>query len=648
MRAYVIRRILLLIPTLLIASFFVAGLARILPGDALQAYLGAGRDVSSMLGEQELAILKAKLGLDKPFVVQYVAFILGWPNSEGRVLRTSFGENVWRELGEFAADPVTDITFINDKLGWSAGSRVIWGSTDAGRTWSPQERADERVNALAVADEDHVWAVGPKGMIIHSNEGGKPATKGAVRVTTWTTQPSGVTEEITDIVAADIENLWAVGAKGTILHTFDGGTTWQSQNSGTDVRLTSIAFNDAQNGLAVGAGGTILRTSDGGSNWISEESGTTEDLTAVAVDGDIKAIAVGSSGTVALSDDGGITWSTSRVTYVDSSGDLVTASERLRTVGLVDAQRAFAMGDNGIALETRDGGQTWQRLPLIDRDGLELSSRNLTAAWAIVSERTGEPRYFAASSTSFWEWGAIGGNLGKSLVGTRTVAQDLTRTLAPTLQLGIMTTLLSTAVAIPLGILSAVRQDTFLDYAARTVAISGLAIPSFWLGTLVILLPAVYLDWSPPLQYVFFFDNPIANLKFYAIPVMVGGLFGSASVMRMTRSMMLEVLRQDYVRTAWSKGLRERMVIYRHALKNALIPVLTIVGLQVPFILGGLVIIERLFSIPGIGRLLLDAVRLRDYPVIQGINLFFAAAVLTSNLLVDMTYGWLDPRIRYT
>ena len=292
-------------------------------------------------------------------------------------------------------------------------------------------------------------------------------------------------------------------------------------------------------------------------------------------------------------------------------------------------------------LETRDGGASWQRLPLINQDDEPIADRELQAAWPIVSERSGEYRYFVASSKSFWRWGAVGGNLGESLVGTRTVTEDLSRTLAPTLQLGIMTILLATAVAVPLGILSAVRQDTWMDYTGRTVAIAGLAIPSFWLGTMVILLPAVWFDWSPPLQYIFFFDNPMANLRFFAIPVLVGGLFGSASVMRMTRSMMLEVLRQDYVRTAWSKGLRERVVIYRHALKNALIPVVTIIGMQIPLIVGGLVIIERLFSIPGIGRLLLDAVRLRDYPVIQGINLFFAAAVLLSNLVVDMTYGWL-------
>ena len=144
-----------------------------------------------------------------------------------------------------------------------------------------------------------------------------------------------------------------------------------------------------------------------------------------------------------------------------------------------------------------------------------------------------------------------------------------------------------------------------------------------------------------------FFDDPLGNLKYFAIPSLVAGIFGSASVMRMTRSMMLEVLRQDYIRTAWSKGLRERVVIYRHALKNALIPVITIIGMQIPFLLGNQVIIESVFNIPGQGQLLLEAVALRDYTLIQGINLFLAAFIVVANLLVDLTYGWLDPRIRY-
>ncbi len=649
MRIYLLRRVLLLVPTLLIASFFVAGIARVMPGDALQAYLGAGRDVSTTLGERELAILKARLGLDDPFAVQYIRFILGWTDQEGRVLRSSFSDDTWRQLGEFSADPVTDLTFVTNVDGWSVGKEVLWGSGDAGRTWTPQHKADATMNAISAADVDHVWAVGNDGTIIHSEEGGRPTSGGGRRESTWLDQSSGVTLHLTDVVVSDTENVWAVGNGGTIIATSDGGATWHSQSSGTSEDLHSVAFADVNNGLAAGANGVILRTSDGGETWSAVGSGTSERLRSVAFAG-TKAIAVGDGGTVTRSEDAGISWRMQEVSYVldgDAPGEPVELRETLRGVGFIDEQRGFVYGNNGLILETPDGGESWERVSLIDSDDEPIPSKDLLAAWTVINERSGNVRYFVASSKSFWQWGAVGGNLGKSLVGTRTVTEDLRRTLAPTLQLGVMTIILATAVAVPLGILSAVRQDTWMDYTGRTVAIAGLAIPSFWLGTMVILLPAVLLDWTPPLQYIFFFDNPLANLKFFAIPVLVGGLFGSASVMRMTRSMMLEVLRQDYVRTAWSKGLRERVVIYRHALKNALIPVVTIIGMQVPLIVGGLVVIERLFSVPGIGRLLLDAVRLRDYPVIQGINLFFAAAVLLSNLIVDMTYGWLDPRIHY-
>ena len=649
MRIYLLRRVLLLVPTLLIASFFVAGIARVMPGDALQAYLGAGRDVSTTLGERELAILKARLGLDDPFAVQYIRFILGWTDQEGRVLRSSFSDDTWRQLGEFSADPVTDLTFVTNVDGWSVGKEVLWGSGDAGRTWTPQHKADATMNSISAADVDHVWAVGNDGTILHSEEGGRPTSGGGRRESTWLDQSSGVTLHLTDVVVSDTENVWAVGNGGTIIATSDGGATWHSQSSGTSEDLHSVAFADVNNGLAAGANGVILRTADGGETWSAVGSGTSERLRSVAFAG-TKAIAVGDGGTVTRSEDAGISWRMQEVSYVldgDAPGEPVELRETLRGVGFIDEQRGFVYGNNGLILETPDGGESWERVSLIDSDDEPIPSKDLLAAWTVINERSGNVRYFVASSKSFWQWGAVGGNLGKSLVGTRTVTEDLRRTLAPTLQLGVMTILLATAVAVPLGILSAVRQDTWMDYTGRTIAIAGLAIPSFWLGTMVILLPAVLLDWTPPLQYIFFFDNPLANLKFFAIPVLVGGLFGSASVMRMTRSMMLEVLRQDYVRTAWSKGLRERVVIYRHALKNALIPVVTIIGMQVPLIVGGLVVIERLFSVPGIGRLLLDAVRLRDYPVIQGINLFFAAAVLLSNLIVDMTYGWLDPRIHY-
>jgi peptide/nickel transport system permease protein len=172
-------------------------------------------------------------------------------------------------------------------------------------------------------------------------------------------------------------------------------------------------------------------------------------------------------------------------------------------------------------------------------------------------------------------------------------------------------------------------------------------VPSFWLATLVIVFPAIWWRWTPPLTYTSFFDDPVRNLTHVFLPAFIVGVNGAAAIMRMTRAMMLEVLREDYVRTAWAKGLRERLVIYRHSLKNALIPVLTLIGIRVPFLLGGTVIMERIFGLPGVGSWIIESITYRDYPVLQVAVLLFCVLVMLSNLIVDLAYGAVDPRIRY-
>ena len=201
-------------------------------------------------------------------------------------------------------------------------------------------------------------------------------------------------------------------------------------------------------------------------------------------------------------------------------------------------------------------------------------------------------------------------------------------------------------IALPIGIYSAVRQDTAGDYIARSFSILLLAVPSFWLGTMVVVFPSIWWGWSPSVDYVAFFASPQANLGQMLLPGIVLGAALSAVTRRLTRTMMLEVLRQDYIRTAWAKGLGERLVITRHALRNAMIPVVTLVGLQAPLLIGGAVIIEQIFVIPGMGLLLLDAVQQRDYPIITGVFLVVGVAVMTINLLVDLSYGFLDPKVR--
>ncbi len=239
------------------------------------------------------------------------------------------------------------------------------------------------------------------------------------------------------------------------------------------------------------------------------------------------------------------------------------------------------------------------------------------------------------------------GSLGQSLWRHWTVEEEILSRLPVTIELGLLAIVIGLVIALPVGIYSAIRQDTLADYAGRSLAIIGLATPNFWLAIMVMIYPTIWWGWTPPLEYIPFSEDPLGNLWGFFIPSLILGTASAAATMRMMRTMMLEVLRQDYIRTAWSKGLRERVVIVRHTLKNALIPVVTLIGLQLPILVGGAVIMENIFALPGLGRLMLDALQSRDYPVVQGTNLFFATGVVLLNLLIDLIYPYLDPRVRY-
>ena len=243
--------------------------------------------------------------------------------------------------------------------------------------------------------------------------------------------------------------------------------------------------------------------------------------------------------------------------------------------------------------------------------------------------------------------GLLQGTLGDSLLGFRSVEEKIIDRLPVTIQLGVMAIVIGLVIALPVGIYSAIRQDTAADYAGRSIAIIGLATPNFWLGIMVMIYPVIWWGWAPPLELVAFTEDPLGNLAVFVIPSLILGTASAAATMRMTRTMMLEVLRQDYIRTAWSKGLKERVVVVRHAIKNALIPVVTLIGLQLPILVGGSVIMENIFNLPGLGRLMVQALSDRDYPVVSGINLFFATGVVGINLLIDLVYAVLDPRVRY-
>ena len=239
------------------------------------------------------------------------------------------------------------------------------------------------------------------------------------------------------------------------------------------------------------------------------------------------------------------------------------------------------------------------------------------------------------------------GDLGESLWTRQAVLDELAQRLPVTLTLGFMAIAVAIVLGVPVGIVSAVRQDGVLDFVARSAAILGLSIPSFVKAIVVILLPAIWWGWTPVSRFVELSRDPAAWALQFVLPAVILGIASAAAVMRLTRGMLLEVLRQDYVRTAWAKGLRERAVVLKHGLKNALIPVVTVLGLQVAQIAGGTVIIETIFGLPGMGQFLVEAIFQRDYPVIQGINLLIVVMIIATNLAVDLAYAVLDPRIRY-
>ena len=248
---------------------------------------------------------------------------------------------------------------------------------------------------------------------------------------------------------------------------------------------------------------------------------------------------------------------------------------------------------------------------------------------------------------AIWVWDALRGDFGNSLWNRQSVFGELFRRLPVTLELGGLALLISAIVAVPIGVYSGLRQDTKTDYALRSSAIFFLSVPHFWLATLILIFPAYYLGWAPRVVWTPFAEDPIANLQHVITPALIIGLGGAAPMMRLTRAMILEVQRQDYIRTAWSKGLRERAVVFRHALKNAIIPVVTLFGLRIPTLISGAVVMENVFGLPGVGRWIVVGIQNFDYPVVQIGTLFLAVIVVITNLLIDLTYGWLDPRIRF-
>lgn len=261
------------------------------------------------------------------------------------------------------------------------------------------------------------------------------------------------------------------------------------------------------------------------------------------------------------------------------------------------------------------------------------------------------PEQYAVWVGAAWFWGedrgVLEGNLGKSLHSGRSVLSELKRRVPVSFELGVWGQTSAILVAVPLGVWAALRQDKAPDYFFRSLAIMLNAVPGFWIAVLVITFGSIWFNWAPPITFKYLTEDPIAHLKIMMLPALIIGLTPSGGLLRLVRTQMLEVLRQDYIRTAHAKGLSQTTVLYKHALRNALIPVVTVIGVGLPNIIAGTVIFEQIFIIPGMGRYLVDAVNNLDYPVIQGLNLVFAGLLMVSVLLVDISYAFLDPRIRY-
>jgi len=247
-----------------------------------------------------------------------------------------------------------------------------------------------------------------------------------------------------------------------------------------------------------------------------------------------------------------------------------------------------------------------------------------------------------------WLWNALQLDLGNAFFGGQSVWSNIGRSFPITLELALMSLIIGIVIAIPLGTLAAIKADTWVDYIARFITVMGISVPDFIFGMALLVLPAIWFGWLPTIVYIPFVDDPLGNIKQFALPALAIGTRLTSTLSRMTRSSMLEVLRQDYIRTAWAKGLRQRVVIFRHALKNAMIAPITIIGTQVAFLIGGTIVSELISNLPGIGRSTLVSIETRDFKQLMGNTLVLATGIVLVNILVDLSYGWIDPRIRYS
>ena len=690
MLRYLVSRILLTLPTLLVITLLAFTLVRLIPGDTVDAMVAGGLGGSASADEAKDTI-RRELGLDRSVSEQFIAWLIGWPQKVGVVLETRDGGSSWKPIGSNRAKHFQSVRFVTKTVGWGVTrDGLIYKTSNGGRNWSLElEGSDYKINQVAFVDKSTGWAVGERGVTAYTNESiraiarqmnenpkiasllnqvgpeseqspgdmsyvveimavirervtlnlpdddlaaivtGLPTSNRGKRYP-WLPVPSGTTEDLNDIVHVP-GTFWAIGDNGVVIRTNDAASSWGRSVARVDHDFLAVTFADASNGWIVGNKGVILKTSDGGDSWQVEECGQDVDLVDIAATGDGLVWAVGKQGRVCYrrnSDEG---WSQKRVAGDDSD---------LSSIQFIDSANGIVLGDGGVILRSQKTGTTWEPVVIHTTTQNDDTGEMDYAGLYLLDTRRG----WATGWRTQWKWGVVGGNLGTSLLSKRSAVSEISRALPISALMGFMSLVMALSIAIPVGVMAAARQNSIQDYVGRSITVMGLAVPSFWVATMVVVFPALWWGWTPPLSFPGW--GSVAVLSYLALPAAVEALPRMAGVMRMTRSMTLEVLGQDYIRTAWSKGLSERVILARHAIKNAMVPVVSFMGLQIAGIIGELVVIENIFNVPGIGRLLFASINARDFVLVQACIVVLGVIVLFVNLVTDLTYVYLDPRLR--
>ncbi len=622
--------------TLISVSMLIFVFTEMVPGDAAEVILG------QQSTPENLENLRKKLGLDRPLVIRYVHWALGWPRDEGSLYGSTDGGERWGNLLTDTAEKISETYFLTPRQGWAVSAGRIYVTKDAGRRWNRQFRASDRLSSIAFADEEVGLAVAANGTIYRTDNGGvpivDPKSQGETDIFTWLEVESGTNASLTDVDFADRSRAWISGEGGTVLRSEDAGETWQSATTNTDVTLSAISFApDGVSGVVVGDAGTVLMSSDGGKTWRSVYDGEGA-LRDVEFAGAATVWAVGDAGTALHSRDGGANWTSMDVGAPEGTNLLDVA---------FDDNSGAITGEGGFVATTGDGGTTWtlRQVMIKAEDGTDLPSQEPFRNVSVRVTEDGRVSMWAVAIGKTWDWGLVGGDFSQSIRGN-SVNDLIGNALPASLILAGLAFVVSVPTSLVAGVLVGLKPDTMVDRVLSQGSIFVISFPDFVTGILLMLILASWLELLPassvalPGQSVW--DRP----ETLVLPTLTVTAALFAYVMRMARANVIEVMNSPFVRTAILKGIPMRRVVIRHVLPNALLPTITVIMNNASWMFGGLAIIETVFAYPGIGRLLLSAINSRDVPLIQGTALIIASVTVFSNLIADLTYGVLDPRIR--